>query len=718
MRHIFAIYTRDIHNVMTNWVALVIIGGLIFLPSLYAWFNIKASWDPYGNTSQLSIAVANKDEGAMLRDKELYIGDEIIKALHDNHSINWIFTDEAEATRGVTHGDYYASITIPADMSSKIASVITPNPQKAEIIYQVNEKINAISPKVTAKGASSIIEQVNENFVETASTTIFQIMNELGVELETELPNIRNLTNLIFKLETMFPDINQTVTTASDDLERVSGILDKMQQKLPTIAQVATDGQDLTAKLSEFFDHGEETIGAIGPDLKNNLLLLQQVTSATEQLTGMLQDVNINKEDILNPIVHIKKRLTTAVGVLDRMIGIFQKLNNFHPTTKLTDVINKLDQVKGKFNRQIEILNSIYDLVDKGEKPTQDLINSLNQLSKDASAILGDLIVRWDREITPQIVEALQTANRMAKNANDILKEASASLPDVSKILNDAIAGTTFGEKELKALQGKLPTTENKIKQLANKIRTLEKETNLQEVIDLLKLNAQREGDFWANPVLLKEIKLFPIPNYGSAMSPFFSTLSLWVGALLLVSLLTVEVHQPAGATAYRSYEIYFGRYLTFMTFAALQSVFVTLGDIYLLGCYVTDKLWFVLFGILLSIVFMLIVYTLVSVFGNVGKAIAIVLLVLQLAGSGGTFPIQLTPPFFQMINPYLPFTYGISMMREAVGGILWDIVQRDMLKMLSYAAIALLIGLALKRWINRGSESFVQKAKKSGLIH
>ncbi|MNI76216.1 hypothetical protein D3C73_1324310 [compost metagenome] len=114
----------------------------------------------------------------------------------------------------------------------------------------------------------------------------------------------------------------------------------------------------------------------------------------------------------------------------------------------------------------------------------------------------------------------------------------------------------------------------------------------------------------------------------------------------------------------------------------------------------------------------MLIIYTLVSVFGNVGKAMAIVLLVLQLAGSGGTFPIQVTPPFFQAIYPFLPFTYGISLMREAVGGSVQDIVTRDIYVLLLYAGLSLALGLGLKKSVNKAAAKWVEKAKSGHLIH
>lgn len=168
----------------------------------------------------------------------------------------------------------------------------------------------------------------------------------------------------------------------------------------------------------------------------------------------------------------------------------------------------------------------------------------------------------------------------------------------------------------------------------------------------------------------------------------------------------------------YKSYEEYFGRFFTFLTISLLQSVIVTLGDIFILKAYVAAKGWFVFFGLLTSALFMLIVYTLVSVFGNIGKAMAIVLLVLQVSGSGGTFPIQVTPSFFQAINPFLPFTYAISMEREAVGGIVWGIVWRDIIVFAIFSAIALIIGLALKKPINKASQGFIRKAQESRLIH
>lgn len=716
MGHIFAIYVKDLRGIFRNFAAAIIIIGLAFLPSLYAWFNIKASWDPYGRTSSLAIAVVNNDEGAMLRDIPIHAGDEIIASLKENKKIGWVFVEEKEAINGVKHGDYYASITIPPDFSANMATVLSNNLQQAELDYAVNEKINAVSPKIAEKGASGIIEQVRASFVKTANETIFRIFTQIGLELEENQPAIELLRNTIFKLESLIPKINDAVALAAKDIEQSQKIVSTVQTELPKAAQLAKDGEAFTKQLGLFFDHSTSALDTAGPFIERDLQLLLDTAHATEELTGILQDSSIDPAVVQATLVLAEKRLTSAVSVTGGMTHLLERLNDLTRGKPLMSVIGDLQQVNSRFQQQLTLVQQIQVVIEKGEKPAQTLIDRLSGLSNKAAAALTDVMGRYDSEILPGIKQAADRAKQTASKTEAVLAEASKSFPSIANIVGDAAKGLELGGRELAKIQANLPAAEQKIKDFAKQIRELEKEGNLDELIDLLKHDAEREGAFFAEPVVLKENRLFPIPNYGSAMSPFFTTLSLWVGALLLVSLLTVDVHQAEHV--YRSYHIYLGRYLTFLTIAIMQSLLVTLGDIWLLKTYVADPLWFVLFGILLSTVFMLIVYTLVSIFGNVGKAMAIVLLVLQLAGSGGTFPIQVTPPFFQAIHPFLPFTYAISMMREAVGGILWDIVARDVMVLAAFAGGALVLGLVLKKWINRYSVKMLEKAKQSGIIH
>ncbi|WJE53182.1 YhgE/Pip domain-containing protein [Bacillus cereus] len=932
MKQIWRIYTTDLRNVAKHWAAIVIVLGLMILPSLYAWFNIKASWDPYGNTKDVPIAVSNQDAGSNLRGKDINIGNEIIDSLKKNKNMGWKFVDEKQAIYGVEHGDYYASITIPKDFSEKIATVISDNPQKPELDYFVNEKVNAIAPKITAKGASGITEEVSKNFVKTANGEIFKIFNDLGIDLETNLPSIEKVKDLVFKLEAEFPEMYTLVDTALDDAGRAQGLVKTAQDTLPTVENVIRDGQQMTKDLDAFFARNGQTLENAPGVMKNNLTVLkkgmdgaatatdflmhpgfdlnialpdipdlpqvntegykniakginqtvnnvfnsarvgtayaqgvmnglqngkfdpekakQELNQASENLQGHTDSVSYlidmftklkesashdrGKEFFKNRIDHltnlkngmdnanngikdlvniigtgqevkqdvrdaVNKKLNAVNGLIDQaekdynetFVADFQKavstaeqlkneagntvesaqktiedfkkakedlqnkginglgttktaLNSlngqFQATINMIDdmipVLNDLNKILGdvnsdkNVNNQIDKLNKIkadlqkgMDLtnkgitaIDKGQQPAKDVIESINQVSKSTSAQLGDILARYDSEIVPSFNTAIERTKQMSKDTAKILGEANKSLPDVKKLLEDSSKGLVEGTKKVEDIKAEMPATEKKIKELADKIRKFESEEDIKDIIKLLKNDVEQQSDYFANPVNLKENKLFAMPNYGSGMSPFYTVLALWVGALLMVSLLTVEVHEP-GAN-YKSHEIYFGRFLTFLTIGLAQAFIVSMGDIFLLGTYVVDKFWFVLFSLFIGGVFVCIVYSLVSVFGNVGKSMAIILLVLQVAGSGGTFPIQMLPKFFQAIYPFLPFTYAISAIRETVGGMLWDIVIRDLLVLSVFVVIMLVLALVLKTPINKSSEKFVENAKGSKIIH
>ncbi|PEO79974.1 YhgE/Pip domain-containing protein [Bacillus toyonensis] len=941
MKQIWRIYKTDLRNVAKHWAAIVIVLGLMILPSLYAWFNIKASWDPYGNTKEVPIAVSNQDAGSNLRGKDINIGDEIVDSLKKNKNLGWKFVDEKQAIYGVERGDYYASITIPKDFSEKIATVLDENPQKPELDYYVNEKVNAIAPKITAKGASGITEEISKNFVKTANGEIFKIFNDLGIDLETNLPSIEKVKDLVFKLEAQFPEMNTLMDKALDDATRAEDIVKVAQKELPVVESVINDGQEALGNLDKFFANNDQTLqnapgtirnhlttakdvmdkantftnflmnpgidlsGMKGlpefparPDLSklndegykniarninqtvNNVLnsaragttygksvvnglqngqfdpekAKQDLNAVSENLQGRtdsvaylinvftelqksattdfgqsffqgrvdrltklksgMENANNGIKDIVNVIgtgQEVKKDVTDAAnqkldaanGLIDQaekdynetfvadykkavstvdqakadangaydtvkneydkakntFEGIIADVNNrgvngldstkvylndlngqlqatknligdaipvLESTNKvLADVnsdknlnngIAKLNKAQNAVQKGIDATNKATTLINNGQKPTKEVVESINEATKNASAQLGDFLATYDSEIVPNFNTAIERTKRMSKNTTQILSEADKKLPDVKKLLEDSSKGLVDGRKKLADIKAEMPETEKKIKELADKIRDFESEEDLKDIIRLLKNDVEKQSDYFANPVNLKENKLFAMPNYGSAMSPFYTVLALWVGALLMVSLLTVEVHEE-GAN-YKSHEVYFGRLLTFLTIGLSQAFIVSMGDIFLLGTYVVDKFWFVLFSLFIGGVFVCIVYSLVSIFGNVGKSMAIILLVLQVAGSGGTFPIQMTPAFFQALYPFLPFTYAISAIRETVGGMLWDIVTRDLLVLSAFVVVMIVAALLLKTPINKSSEKFVENAKGSKIIH
>ncbi|NRD78251.1 YhgE/Pip domain-containing protein [Bacillus sp. BRMEA1] len=708
MNKVLQIYRDDFLSIVKNWAAAAIILALMILPSLYAWFNIEASWDPYGNTGGIPIAVVNNDAGAVLKGRKINIGLEVVKALKTNHSLGWRFVSSAKANTGVKQGSYFASITIPKDFSAKIATILQDDPEKPELIYTVNEKTNAITPKITAKGATSLQDEISKNFVKTATGVIFSIFNQLGIELQKNLPNIEKLKTMIFWLNDHLAEAETIINTADYDAAQAQKIVENLQMYVTEVQGIINQVRGLAGQINQFFEQNQQTFANLVPAIKQNLLYMQQNAASIEQLTSLLPNLEAKKNTIDDSI----NRLETLIKIENLLISLFENLNGlgnnafFH--SQLTALISQ--------KQSAESLLKLLTLIQSQTAPSQALLDQANQTAKNVSTGITQMLDDYDGAIASKIKQLSNTAKNIPTKATEFFLKADQTLPQVKKILLDASNGIAIGRRDIALIKQDFPGVKQKISYLANQIRQFEKTANINEIIDLLRNDVEKESDYFAEPVLLKEKRLYPIPNYGSAMSPFFTTLSLWVGAMLLISLIPAEMNGMP--EIFRPHHLYLGRFLTFLSVALCQSIIVTLGDIYLLKAYVAAKLWFVLFGLLISTLFMLITYTLVSIFGNVGKGLAIVILVLQISGAGGTFPIQVMPAFFQRLNPLLPFTYGISLMREAVGGIQWDVAIRDLFVFLFISIITLLFGLLLQEPIDKWGGKLKRKARESRLIH
>ncbi|OHX33655.1 phage infection protein [Bacillus mycoides] len=537
---------------------------------------------------------------------------------------------------------------------------------------------------------------------------------------------VDHLTNLKNGMENANNGIKDIVNAIGTGQEVKKDVTDVANQKLDAanglIDQVEKDYNETFVadyqKAVSTVDQAKADANQIYDNAKADY---DKVKNSFEGAKADLQNKGINGLDSTKVALNsLNSQFQSGIGLIDDMIPVLESTNkvlaDVNSDKNLNNGITKLNKAKSSLQKGVDATNKGITLINNGQKPTKDVIESINNAAKGGSAQLTDVLSTYDAEIVPGFNTAIARTKEMSKNTTQILNDADKKLPDVKKLLEDSSKGLVDGRKKLADIKAEMPETEKKIKELADKIRDFESEEDIKDIIRLLKNDVEKQSDYFANPVNLKENKLFAMPNYGSAMSPFYTVLALWVGALLMVSLLTVEVHEE-GAN-YKSHEIYFGRLLTFLTIGLSQAFIVSMGDIFLLGTYVVDKFWFVLFSLFIGGVFVCIVYSLVSIFGNVGKSMAIILLVLQVAGSGGTFPIQMTPPFFQALYPFLPFTYAISAIRETVGGMLWDIVTRDLLVLSAFVVIMVVAAVLLKKPINKSSEKFVENAKGSKIIH
>lgn len=1233
MKNIFHIFKTDLKNIVQNPASIIVIVALMFLPSLYAWLNIAASWDPYANTRGVSVAVVSTDVGAVVEDKELNIGDDVVSGLAKNDKLGWKFVTKDEAIHGVKHGDYYAAIIIPEDFTENLTSVITDDIEKPVLDYYINEKVNAISPKVAGSGASAIVENIQSHFVEEVNKTMMGAFNDLGISLEDNYDSIQKVRDAVFELEENLPEIESLMHTADRDLDRAKSAITRSYDAVDRVGEVAGDARESNERLrerltdsqeslhetldriSDNFIKVSETVGDIpnttdkirdreqdvdrlidslekqqdrideGKDRLDELIEFLQDTDASLKekerlqkvmdrlddqkdrllrlqydIDGYIQDLKDGKLLDLKTIQAMKETLEKIdetigsiltslediiLNVIDFRIDLLEELKDtykdlaawstpedptvveqektkqrlkkdsedvespdprnqpVHPYLKTTlapqlerwktEEISKSEllatqlllrektieatRVRNDLDRRLLIMKAyerelekkpgekevypIADLTERAkdmdallaelrtlrrevgrlhtfdkvndeiiavdkqialeqdkkkladlkayretllkqkedmlkenkekiedetgwitkkeglltqtnllvasigefhglvkdeirpkegtkperpkpeekpetkpeetpgietpeekpepspeekpteekpseskpeekpeekpvekpeekpepsqpeekpepapeekpteEKPTeeqaandtrslfstkvkaaepgenktyeedkiiegikrtteyleshkkdiekkmeelrelsllntklveaiedqlknpkrlislmerlsnqvgntvdtvtslqdsvQDLMNRIDdieffdkeverieKLKRDLDEFKGsidDFIARLN-DTTASIGETLDNIDRraydleqslldsavyvdtdMRKKFDDMFESAHSSVDRLDKIVDrvdetvpkmrDTVTkvdeAIDKGREKLDKVEEHFPDAKQATLDIAAKIRELEDQGDLDELIDFLRNDPQRVSEFFAEPVNLDEHKLYPIPNYGSGMNPFYTTLALWVGGLLLVSGLKVDVDDKEN---YKSYEAYFGRWILFVLIGIIQAAIVTIGDIFIMGTYVVDKLMFVLLGMLISTVFITIVYTLVSIFGNTGKVFSIVLLVMQIGGSGGTFPVQMAPDFFQEIHRFLPFTHAITLLREAVGGILWSIVWKNMFYISMYIVLSFIAGIALKRLFNMSSDRFMEKAKKSKIV-
>jgi len=728
------IFLYDIKKIATNWVAAILIIGLTILPSLYAWFNIKASWDPYGQTNQIPVGIVNEDKGAIVRGHEIHVGDELVSTLKEKKSMDWKFVNREIAMEKLEYGEYFSVLIIPEDFSERLATVISDDPKKADVDYYVNEKINAIAPKITEKGASVIVEQISSKFISTVNGIIFEIFNDLGIELEENLPDIKKFEDYIFILEEKLPEIQGIINDTIVDAEKADNLIIQAQALIPEIEEATASGLQTIDNTTRILQEAEDRLAIVSPKIDEHLTKAQNTSSQINQLVNSIDPSTIDLSEgnqISNNLIGQINDTLQSISIIKNNLNQIQKVNNPNDESfndqgssmgapvnnqgLISNTISELDKIENKLQDLQVQANEINSFIEDKQSNVNQFLSDIKGRTGTISQQLDAFVKEFKETIEPTVREEVASAKEKLANARSILVEIQSMTPDVENILSRTKSNLSKGRGILNDVSGEIPYVNDKIKDLADKIRQIQGEADINEIIQLLENNPEEERSFFAEPVVLNETKLFPIPNYGTAMTPFYTVLAIWVGGLLLISLLSTDVSKLA---TYTKRQIYFGRLFTFLSIGIFQTLIVTLGNILILKVEVKEPFWFILFGLLCSTVFILIVYTLVSVFGDVGKASAIVLLVLQISGSGGTYPVVLLPKFFQLINPFLPFTYAIDLMREAVGGIVWSRVLNDVIFIVLFGAVALFIGVFLKELINKRTRKLKQKSSESGLFH
>ena len=695
MKQIIEIFKSDIKEIFRKVNTWIIIIGLIFLPSMYAWPNILSSWDPYSHTNNIKVAVISEDEGATVEGKNVNLGESLITNLKGNKNLDWQFvSSKQQAENGVKIGDFYASIVIPKSFSSDITSITRGELKKATIEYTVNEKINAISPKITNSGASALANTIGKNFVEVANGVIFEKLHEAGVKFEENLPAIEQVKEKINNLNDNFSNYENSLNELIGKVDRGYNVLNTIQGTLPEIDRAATNSIMLANKTNVTIKNIENFNEIMLKNINTQLDKVIEISGEVVKVAELIQKKPTNPEETKAKMKALDSRFEAGEKRLDIAKDIFEYLNSLSDQNLFQKQLTKINTMESDITKLRSLNKKIYSNIDNYDAISTKVKADFLTTAKRVNYNSIDFKKKLNTEVAPLIKRVLTNADTKIRNVSSVISRAQAQIPTINAKISEAEVKIQTVQGKLLKLQGEMPEIKEKVQKLTGIVNKADGEIDTNALFNLLKVDYKQQAEFFANPVQLKENQLYHIKNYGSAMTPFYTVLSIWVGALLMSSLLTTKVEDEENK--YKPYQKYFGRGLLFMIISLLQTLIITLGDMYLLGTQANSPYRFVIYALLISLLFSAIIYTTVCLLGNVGKAVCIILLVLQIGSSGGTFPIQMTSSFFQALYPKVPFTYSISLLREAVGGVYIPAVNRDMKILLTYLVITLVGGAIL----------------------
>ena len=715
MKNILKIFLIDSGRILSNVVALVVIMGLCVLPSLYAWFNIFSNWDPYGqeSTSNLQIAVFSEDSGDRIAGEDVNIGTNVLEGLKANKTIGWVFVDNRkDAVEGVHSGKYYAALVIPENFTKDMISFIGGTVAHPSITYYENDKKNAIAPKITAKAKTAVQEQVNATFI----TTLAKAMVGTGKVLTaTDSSGNNPLDSGINTLNDIDTELDVYIAVMSSFVQitdSAQNLINTSQSMLPGVKDTFGQSQAMISSMKTLLNLSGQTEHYAGDMFS---LTMDAVISSMDDIrSGISQDRDTIKSTGETVDAATKTGIQTAAELLADTSSMFDSNvqaiigSDAEANKQIADIRAQLKEVQS--NLKIIAEKSNLTVAD-----TNTLIDESISTLGTAISEMKDLEATYETNIEPQFDKSMDAAQNSLTRATSSLQSLDSDFDMVSPVLAAYYNSIGSGQGNLKDSLKSAQSLDNEVERLRNALTKIRDDKQYQELLKMLREDPDSLGAFIASPVNLETKQIYPIATYGSAMTPFYTVLALWVGALILVAIVHVKV-EPIDGMNIKPYQAFFGRYMLFFVVGQIQTLITVFGDLFYIRIQCENPFLFWLAGAVTSLTFTLFIYSLTVAFQNIGEALAVVIMVIQVAGAGGTFPIEVLPKAYQVMYKFLPFPYAMNCMRETIGGMYRNDYWKYLMHLSAYIVVALFIGLALGRPF-RSLNRMIDKSKEQAEI-
>lgn len=704
MRNIWRIFRSDWQRISASVVAVVVIMGLCLIPCLYAWFNIFSNWDPYGpdSTSNIRVAVTSEDEGYELLGLKLNIGSMVLDGLKSNHQMGWDFVDSREeALEGVRSGKYYAALIVPSDFTGDFVSILDTDLRHPQIQYYENQKKNAIAPKITNKAKTAVQDEINATVVETvtdAVTTVSSVCKALGLDaddvsqgiidkLGSAQDNLRTLEETLTAMQTLADQTDSILACAGV----VSGDLDSI-----------VSGNDLSG-IQDALDRG-----------------IGRLNETEAEIARQLEDIDAQIDVIADDIA---AAVGTAEDVAGFLAGPAQQLDQRlaeqqQRLEKLRDFAAGYPAVQERLGNAIYRIGELRDLLKTLEDPgqletwrqeVQAKVDELRQELREAALRISGSVNQRLEELNRDVTEKLQTLQSVFDSVSGNLSALGDKLTRYQEAIQST--GTTLsGAIQLSsALRGDLG-------QLAQDMDRIVTSDGFRRFVEVLENDPEGLADYLSDPVSMETVPVYEITSYGSSMAPYYIMLALFVGSLLTATMLHVNAPMPE-LFRLRPWQRFFGRYQLFFLIGMIQALVTGLGCIYYIGIQCPYPGLFLLACCVCSLNFTMMNYALVYALDNIGMAASVIIMVIQVAGSGGVYPIDVLPEVFQKLYVLMPFHYGMDMLRETIAGRYENVYWTNLAVMAGMCVLFAALGMLLYYPARPLNRLIARSKEKSGIM-
>ncbi|RSX55187.1 phage infection protein [Bifidobacterium dolichotidis] len=728
MSMMWRIFTGDVQRLSRNIVSIIITIGLIVIPGLFTWFNVSACWDPFANTKNLQFAIANEDEGysSDLLPMKISVGSEIVNSLRANSQLDWTFTSADQAIDGTKSGKYYAAVVIPKHFSRDMMTFFDADAHHATLDYYDNEKTNALAPHLTGEGADEISATINQTFakelVSSALSIATSLMNNLSKpEAQQRLSSFNQNIGML----------STTLSDASTALSTYQALTKTTQTLLDSSAKLMNGANDTASKSADALNNSKQGVQDLSSAMNTSAnALTDALTNSTnafsglgDKVNGLFSDADKQAGDSANALRSIAKSVASQA---DSYQQLHDDLNALKPRLPervqpvVASIVSRLESVIQLQRTLVDNLNSAAQDINSNVQVSQGKRDEINKLIDQAAGLLGGIKTDYSSSIKPDLSSMLDSFSSAGSLLASTATDLKGTFSDLDSTVDSADKQLDRANKTIGKASDALKQASTQLTSFQQKFSKALESGDLDTLRSLLGSDPSQLASMLSAPVKLDRHAVFPIDNFGASLTPFYTFLPLWVGALLLGVTLKPALsrkRRKALGPKLKPHQEFLGHYGIYAVLAMLQAVFDCGGTLIFLRLHVVHPWLFILAGVVSSLVYSFIIYTFILIFANVGKAICVLILIMQISGSGGAYPLSILPAFVSNVHPFLPVSYSVTMMRAAIAGLYNNDYWIAMGGLLCFVPPMLIIGLLLHKPLSKFNNWYVGKVESTKIL-